>query len=259
MPNIYTACWTMSDQDFQGANRVDAIERVALTSDTTLKIMGRRTGGNFHRMLVVPEYFYESGTGPISRDDKHIIYRKLMNISAKVPDLIIIAGTIAYSKKKTFASKKTYNVCPILHNGQIIKKLYKANDDGVYQNNGAFRTKTDNNKAVPLATINGISIGLDICMDYNNSRLENYLATNNLNAPDVHIQISGTNATSTTRNAARVGGVYIHCDQGGKGVNGASAWRVTGKMGMNATTTRINPSRTETPGIGRLMFFDTQV
>jgi predicted amidohydrolase len=82
-----------------------------------------------------------------------------------VPELLLIAGTIAYRKGKIF--KDTYNVCPILLNGNIIKKLYKSNDDGVYQVNGTFKTKNDGGKGVPVVTVGGITIGLDICMDFN--------------------------------------------------------------------------------------------
>lgn len=257
MPNLYTACWTMSDQNFGTANRVDALEQMALAADQTLKITGRAAGGGFSRMLVVPEYFFESGAGLLSRSDKHTIYKKLENISAHVPELIFVAGSIVYGKGRF--STDTYNVCPILFGGQIVKKLYKAHDDGVYGVNGTFRTKTDGNKGVPVATINGITIGLDICLDYSNDRLANYLQANHLGAPDVHIQISGTNMTGASRCAARVGGAYIHCDQGGKGVNGATAWRVTAHGAGGATTTRIQPTQTQTPGIGRLMFFDTPI
>lgn len=36
MPNVFTACWTMSANDLTGVgNRDDALETVALTADTT--------------------------------------------------------------------------------------------------------------------------------------------------------------------------------------------------------------------------------
>ncbi len=262
MPNLYTACWTMSDTSLGASGitaRGDNFESVALIADTQLKIMGRTAGGNFTRMLVVPEYFFNAGAGLVSRDNKHGIYRRLQAVSALVPELLLIAGTIAYKKGTIF--KDTYNVCPILLNGQIVKKLYKSDDDGVYALNGSFRSKDDNGKGVPVVTIAGITIGLDVCMDFNNNRLGSYLATNHLANPDIHVQISGSNAMGTPSAQARTGGVYIHCDLGGKGVNGATAWRVTTQNGppLGAATTRILPSNTLTPGIGRLMVFNTSV
>ena len=175
-----------------------------------------------------------------------------------VPDLVLIAGTIAYGKGVFF--KDTYNVCPVLLGGQIIAKLYKSNDDGVYQVNGSFRTKTDGGKATPVVQLpSGITLGLDICMDYNNHRLGQYIQLHPPR-PDIHVQISGTNAMGTPSAEAKVNGIYIHCDLGAKGANGATAWRVTAQNGaMGAAVTRIMPTQTLQPGVGRLMFFTTPV
>lgn len=261
MPNVYVACWAMSDAALGGnaGARADTLQNIALAADTQLKISGRAAGGAFTRMLIVPEYFFNAGGGGglVSRDDKHAIYRRLEQVSAAVPELVLIAGSIAYGKGILF--KDTYNVCPVLLNGQIIAKLYKSNDDGVYQINGSFRTKTDAGKATPILQLpNGIRLGLDICMDFNNHRLRNYIQ-HNPPRPDIHVQISGTNMTGPSSAEAKVNGVYIHCDLGGKGVNGASAWRVTAHNGGMAATTRIQPDQTLQPGIGRLMFFTTPV
>src|SRR5579871_3425615 len=155
MARLYTACWTMSETNLGAASvgeRGVSLENVAIAADTQLKILGRTTGvGAFTRMLVVPEYYFNAGGNIASRDDKHVIYRRLENISASVPDMLLIAGTIAY--QKGVFSKDTYNVCPILLGGAIIKKLYKSNDDGVYQINGTFKTKEDDGKGVPLVTV----------------------------------------------------------------------------------------------------------
>ena len=72
-----------------------------------------------------------------------------------MPQPIFAAGTIAYGEG-SFPTD-TCNVCPILFGGQVVKKLYKAHDDAVYAVNG----RIDGNEAVPAATINGITIGLD--------------------------------------------------------------------------------------------------
>jgi hypothetical protein len=237
-----------------GAQRETNLLNLALSTDANLGNLG---GGT--RIFVVPEYYFAAGGGIASRSDKHTIYRALENISAQVPQLVMIAGTIAY-EKGTF-SKNTYSVCPILYGGHIIKKLYKSNDDGVYQLNGTFKTKNDDGKGVPIATVGGITIGLDICLDYLNQRLDHYLTAQGLPRPDLHIQISGTNKTFPSSASAKVNGVYIHCDLGGMAANGASAWRVTAQdPPLGATTTRIMPTATLIPAEGgQLMIFNTLV
>jgi hypothetical protein len=96
-------------------------------------------------------------------------------------------------------------------------------------------------------------------MDYNRNRLGDYIQLHPPR-PDIHVQISGTNMTGTPSAQAKVNGVYIHCDLGGKGAGGATAWRVTAQNGaMGAAVTRIMPDQTLQPGIGRLMFFTTPV
>jgi hypothetical protein len=259
VPNVYTACWTMHPNVFGGSaagQRADELSTMALLADTHLKIMGNAGGGGYTRMLVVPEYYFAAGGAIVSRDDKHVIYRRLMGISAQVPELVLIAGTIAYVKGAQ--NPQTYNVCPVLQGGQIVKKLYKADDDGVYQINGDFRTKNDNGKGVPLFNVNGISIGVDICMDYvagAAGRLGNYLAANALPAPDIHIQISGSHGAFANSAHARVGGVYVHCDLGTKRVAGARAFRIAA-----AGTAEIQPTHTLNPNAGGfLKLFDLPV
>ncbi|GAC1348165.1 MAG: hypothetical protein NVSMB18_35510 [Acetobacteraceae bacterium] len=242
------------------AARVEMLRTVARTADSDLKLSGNTAGGAYTRMLVVPEYFFTSaGGGLLGRGDKHKIYRQLEDISAEVPELILIAGSIAY--EKGVFSTDTYNVCPILWGGQIRAKLYKSNDDGVYQINGTFRTKTDAGKATPLVTLpSGITLGLDICADYNNNRLGTYLQAHALPPPDIHVQISGSNIVQTPAALARVNGVYLYCDLGSKAANGASAWRVTAQSAaLGATVVRIQPDRTDMTVAGRVMFFTTPV
>lgn len=253
MPRVHTAVWTLNNAADGGANadaRGEALHNVALTADTELKLRGRRQAGAFHRLLVVPEYFHNAGGALLSRSNKHAIYERLIDLSGRLPELILIAGTIAYGKG--VISKDTYNVCPILFGGRIVKKLYKANDDQAYQINGTFRTKTDHGKGVPIATINGLTIGLDICLDYNHDRLAHYLQASGAARPDIHVQISGTNANQPGKaQSVTPNGIYIHCDQGGKGANGARAFRVTGRDALGqAAFTPIAPDLEQQRGPG---------
>jgi hypothetical protein len=270
MPNVHTACWTLDDTQLTGNTTMqmtDELQRVALLADTMLTSMGDYGDP---KLLILPEYYFNAG-GPIaSRTNKHAIYRRLENISAQVPELVLIAGTIAYEKNPAFGTTKTYAVCPVLQNGAIVKKLYKAGDDGVYQINGAFRSKNDGGKAVPVFNASGLSIAVDICMDYSPEnpalgRVETYVRDNNLPAPDIHIQISGTNLPQNYRCQARPGGVYFHCDLGQMGANGATAWRVVSRAAATGTTTtttvqKIQPTfslRIDAGGFLRL--YDTEI
>jgi hypothetical protein len=262
MPTVYTALWTLRENDVANvalANKTDNLTNVALVADTNLKIRSRVAGGGY-RMLIVPEYYLAdvgaAGVTALSRDDKHATYRMLENLSKQVPELVIVAGTIFYEKGSS--KKKAYSVCPVLKNGKIIQKLYKSNDDGVYGVNGEFRTKTNGGRAVPIFTVNGVSIGLDICMDYNAHRMDAYVATNGLALPDIHVQISGSNMSQTGVNSARVGGVYVHCDLGTKGAN---AWRVTARdpIGNTAVTLIVPDEVQNPPGGGSLKFYTLAV
>jgi predicted amidohydrolase len=260
MPRVIAACWTMTDIALGGADvggRTLALDQVAREAETQLRLLGRQGAAPGVRLFVVPEYFFNAGGGLVSRSDKHAIYRRLEGISASIPDVILVAGTIAYSKG--IFSTDVRSVSPILLGGQIMKKLYKAHDDGVYQINGAFRTKTDQGKGVPLVQLQGVSIGVDICMDYNRERMKAYIAAHGLQLPDIHIHISGTNAYGAVSASPRVGGLYLHCDLGGKGTRAARAGLVTGFDGVTAQVADLAPSRQYVLPLGRMTLFDATI
>src|SRR5262245_1361730 len=103
----------MSQSVFDGLNvhgRADLLAQIARSADMRLKSLG---GG--HRILIVPEYTFTEGGDLLCSGDKHQIYRRLEGISAQYPDLIIIAGTIAYQKGNF--KTRMYSVCPILYKG----------------------------------------------------------------------------------------------------------------------------------------------
>jgi hypothetical protein len=264
MPKVYIACWTMKGDMFNNLttdNRVDMFGRITRMADTYLKIL-EQAGGPGTKMLIVPEYVYTLNAQAntlLTRDQKHDVYNRLIDISKRYPELIIIAGTIPYGKGNNAQNQDIYSVCPMLFGGQIRAKLYKRDDDNTFQINGTFRTKTDHGKNVPLVTINNLTIGVDICMDYNNNRLENYLTANHLQRPDIHVQISGTNGAGPPSAQAEIGGVYVHCNLSRPTANvdnGASAYSVTGRQGAVTQTQEIQPIQTFIEGAGRLKFFE---
>lgn len=207
---------------------------------------------------MVPEYYFNEGHALSSRAEKHAIYRALEATSAAVPNLIIVAGTIAYQKGLIF--KDQYSVCPILFGGQIVKKLYKADADGHYEVNGRFRTKDEDGKGTPLApNVDGLSIGLDICLDYNNGRLRNWIAADAARTrPDIHIQISGSNIPGRATNQARQGGLYLHCDLG---TRGTYAWTVQTAFSpaADAQVEQIQPSQVIPHASGRTEIFSANI
>jgi len=260
MPRVLAACWTMTDIAMGGVGvggRTVALDQVAREAETQLRLLGRQGAAPGVRLFVVPEYFFNASHGLVSRSDKHAIYRQLEGISATIPNVILVAGTIAYSKG--IFSTDVRSVSPILLGGRIVKKLYKAHDDGVYQINGTFRTKTDHGKGVPLVQLQGVSIGVDICMDYNRDRLKDYIAAHGLPLPDIHIHISGTNPYGSMNSTPRVGGLYLHCDLGGRGTKAARAGLVTGFDGINALVADFAPSRQYALPLGRMTLFDATI
>ncbi len=265
MARVYVACWTSKGDMFNNlttANRVDMFGKMALMAETYLKILG---GVGCKRMFVVPEYTYTldaQGNALLTRGQKHEVYNRLIDISKRLPDLMIIAGSIPYGKGNNPQNQDIYSLCPMLFGGQIRAKLYKVYDDGTYQINGTFRTKMDHGKDVPVVTINNLTIGVDICGDYNSNRLRNHIRANNLPLPDIHVQISGTNPRGSVHNYAKVNGTYIHCDLMrpiANVDNGASAWLVTGRNGDHTYTQEIPPSQSFVEGASRLMFFQARV
>lgn len=150
---------------------------------------------------------------------------------------------------------------PTLFEGQIVKKLYKVEQDN-YTEKTNFSTKTNGNRGVPVSSIGGISIGLDICSDYTagfpHGRLGQYIAQTKSERPVIHVQISGTNGAFPTRAEARVNGVYVHCDLSNRK---SSAFLIAEHKARNegARTNSISPSFQLNQSYGWLTFYNLTI
>lgn len=195
------------------------------------------------KMFVAPEYTFsghgktESGgtqISSLSRSDKHGLYRKIKASSARHTEILIVPGSIAYSKARMFSARKYYNVCPIAAGGQIVHKYYKQSND-TYQSNEDFKSKDYGGTFTHM----GKTFGIEICLDHGKKVLKGSGA-----AVDVQILISDGFAPSTMGIVAPMGsGAMVFCDMAGKG-NGVKSI-VANKYGNPNTGTSNERSRSQ--------------
>lgn len=185
-------------------------------------MMTQHGNGRELKMFVAPEYYF-SGHGTterggttitsLSRSNKHALYDKIAESSKRFPNILIVPGSIAYSKARGLSKRKYYSVCPIAANGRIIHKYYKQTND-TYQSGDDFKTKDYG----ATFTHSNLNFGIDICLDHGHKMLKTAL---NGSTVDIHILISDGSAPSPTSIAASVaGGVVVFCDMAGRGKNG---------------------------------------
>jgi hypothetical protein len=180
--------------------------------------------------------------GSLSRSNKHAIYGKLEEASAQFNDILIVAGSIAYSKNRLFGERKYLNVCPVAYSGQIIHKYYKKEHDG-YQGgeHGDFKTKDYE----PTFTHKGLKFGIEICKDHGggNATLKGLL---NGGSVDVQILVSAGAEPSPGALATRPGGVIINCDMSGgqysgNGIRGGDAVSTSGTKAARGYLKQTHP------------------
>ena len=171
---------------------------------------------NAIKMFVAPEYYFSGhnvnnngslNINSLSRSDKHKLYEKIKQSSARYPDILIVPGSIAYSKARGFSKRKYYNVCPIAAGGNIIHKYYKQSND-TFQTDDDFKSKNYG------STFNygSLTFGIDICLDHGQKKLKNSL---NGGRVDVHILISDGSAPSPNSLATDQQGLVVFCDMNG--------------------------------------------
>ncbi|WHI47520.1 hypothetical protein [Microbulbifer sp. VAAF005] len=180
------------------------------------------------KMLVAPEYYFSGYSSKavtnhidsLSKSSKSDIYSGLRRVSRQYPNILIVAGTIAYTKGGgcCFSSTSYLSIAPILAGGNFLLKKYKVGNDQ-YQTADAFATKQSDS----TFTYKGLTFGIDICLDHNNKILKKSLDGKSV---DVHILISDgssptPNSLATNKNG---GGAVVFCNMRsinkGKGVNG---------------------------------------
>lgn len=111
-------------------------------------------------VVVAPEYFFSrfnpytrnfagtrSDIAPVTRSEKHGFYDDIVAASRAHPNVLIVGGTIFYSKTKGIInkSKVAMNVCPVAFGGSIKHKIYKRDDDmtaSFYDGDLTYKQKT---------------------------------------------------------------------------------------------------------------------
>lgn len=223
MPTIYAAMLELDNRlEFQGIG-VDAYDAFDNAATAAREVLNRyATGPRDIKLFLAPEYTFagrEQGTGggvniqSLSRSDKHSLYTKLKRTSAANNGIVIIAGSIAYSKKALFKGTRHLAVCPVLLNGEFLLKYYKATFDG-FQVGASEDTFTSKEKGQTF-TVGGVTFGIEICSDH---RPDHRILRGRLGDArvDAHIIVSDGMAPSGASIAARQQGLVINCDMSGR-------------------------------------------
>jgi predicted amidohydrolase len=218
MPRLYVAL-IRTDQALM-ANVMDPMGTFALVAAQAQSFLNAYIGAH---MIIAPEYFLNHRmTGDathakaMTRARKHHYYDELKDISARLNDTIIVAGTIFY--KKGIIWKKGLNVCPILQNGRIIHKYYKLMDDGnLAANDDTAEFASKDNGAT--FTASGVTFGIEVCGDSANpeSLDRNFGGVRNSGTVDVYIVIADGAGIPRSRIQARAGGYSILTNMAGTG------------------------------------------
>ncbi|WP_444930836.1 hypothetical protein ACJJIF_03370 [Microbulbifer sp. SSSA002] len=179
------------------------------------------------KMLVAPEYYFSGYASKavtnhidsLSKGSKSDIYSSLRTVSRQYPNILIVAGTIAYTKGGGCLSSPSYlSIAPILAGGNFLLKKYKVGNDQ-YQTKDSFVSKVSGS----TFSHKGLTFGIDICLDHNNKVLKKSLDGKTV---DVHILISDGSSPSPGSLATNKdgGGAVVFCNMTstnkGKGVNG---------------------------------------
>jgi len=199
------------------------------------------------KLFVAPEYFFSKfdaygtkvdGTrgelAPASHGQKMDFYDDIQSASSLQPNIIIVAGTIFYTRGKK--SIEGLNVCPIAVGGRIKHKIYKQNDDQRlkdYNKSYSYETKK---RSDPVFTEKGVTFALDICRDHNSGLARTFAQKKNKTV-QIHILISAGAAPS------QCAGTYVvHCDLTGDGKEGiGTVFQSTDGSWSGSSKTRITP------------------
>lgn len=207
--------------DFSGtdSSSYDQFDDALARADAMMNTHG--SGGEV-QMFVAPEYYFsghsiteKGGTAvtSLSRSEKHSLYDKIEQSSKRYPNMLIVPGSIAYSKARGFSKRKYYNVCPIAANGRILHKYYKQTNDS-HQSDSDFKSKDYG----ATFTYDNLNFGIDICLDHGHKMLKSSLGGATV---DVHILIADGAAPSPMSIAASTdGGAMVFCNMAGRGKNG---------------------------------------
>lgn len=254
MPGVYAAMIEFDKGAFQGVSAAgyDAFGDAASRADA---LFNREANGGDIRILLAPEYFFSTvgatakgstTIGSMSSGNKMDIYKKLKRTSASYPDMLIVAGSIAYTKGGgCFSAAKHLSVCPILANGDIKLKYYKQSYD--HFQTGSSDDTWDTKAYGSTFTHGGQKFGIEICLDHGNAKLKDSGA----GLVDIQLLVSAGAKPMPSGIAARVGGLVINCDMSGKGGgNGITTVSSYAGHGGRAVLGALNAAVVRTDALG---------
>lgn len=249
MPTLYVAMLELDNRnEFQGIgnSEFNVFGNAISVADA---LLSQQPAVNSIKMFMAPEYTFSGhnvtdkggvNINSLSRSDKHSLYSNLKTASSQYSDIIIVAGSIAYSRKRMFGKRKYLSVCPVLKNGEIILKYYKQTYDGFQSGSSAdsFTTKAKGSTFVEQ----GVNFGIEICSDH---RADNKILKKSGQNIDVHLLVSEGMNPSVGAIASRTGGLIVNCDMSGQG--GGNGVRT---VSMHAKWNRPDIDNQQTGAIG---------
>jgi predicted amidohydrolase len=204
-----------------GADGYDAFDDAASRADALFNQEAHNASDL--RVFMAPEYLFSdisvtergaTAIGSMSSGDKIDIYKKLKRTSAAYPDMLIVAGSIAYTKGGFGRARKHLSVCPILANGQVLLKYYKRTHDQFQT--GSSATTWDTKSYGSTFSYRGQTFGIEICLDHSPS-FKTLKTAMGGGLVDIQMLVSAGSAPTRTAIAARTNGLVINCDMAGKG------------------------------------------
>jgi hypothetical protein len=254
MPTVAAAVLRVDKKLFD-ADATHRLEEFGMAVDQVSSLLKRMAGGAGVYLLVAPEYYFnprgtigkhykQDGPLAVDRSEKHDIYKGLKKISSRAGKLVIVAGSIMYTKT-TSSGTQGLNVCPVLQNGRFLTKNYKAQDDG-YLAKGPVDATYTSKASDPCFTVNGVSFGIEVCMDHASKTLKNFL---NGGTVDVHILVSDGVTPDNFRIAAKANGHVIHCDLSGSQKAAVRVYTTTQGVWNIDSPTLIEPCGCSNPQI----------
>lgn len=182
-------------------------------------------------LFAVPEYYFIKDNAPATQQltlfderEKSDIYAGLKNISKAHPNVILVAGTVTWQKRRRTPGGSNqdrnydgYNTAPIFFKGSLHHEYHKIADDGNFGSRTRDVVFTGGGKS-QLFKVDGISFGIEVCKDFDDGNLHSEAGDKRV---DMEVYISGYNkhgfdSNNIGRVPVRDGGGFIHCEAGGK-------------------------------------------
>jgi hypothetical protein len=178
-------------------------------------------------VLTAPEWFFMKPEQPFSEIDKRTIITKVRALSANVPDMVIIPGSILWSGLNGAGNKMIKNTAISVMNGNLLHEVDKYSEgldikpyvarvqsesdpnrtiadtkdltrkENQWKGGGGIvstdkdTSQVQNNTQSSMFNVGAVTFSVEICADYNNKRAKQELAAKNMDVASegVHVQV----------------------------------------------------------------------